>query len=228
MNPANRTRPSPPSSADLNCRPADAPPRRPPCLRMADAEAGRRSAPFSPSRAIDRRNEANAAPNPARAAVSHIPRWRRHRRLRPTSKLSDSSPNIINPMTTTQKPDDYKNLIDLLAVFTEGRQLLASLESTPNEFTETSTPTVRQYSRLQCTISDAEAASTPSPAQPEWFTEKRHVQNALRHVRSRARPSSRLPMKRPRSSVSSTPPLRNTSHRKGSQPRSPRALTDEN
>lgn len=80
------------------------------------------------------------------------------------------------PDKNTQ-PDDYKNLIDLLAVFSEGRQRLATLElEAQSEFTEIVDTHRAEYAELQSKISQAEAAIDEiATRHPEWFTEKRHV-----------------------------------------------------
>ncbi|EDY16717.1 hypothetical protein CfE428DRAFT_5830 [Chthoniobacter flavus Ellin428] len=74
-------------------------------------------------------------------------------------------------------PDDYKNLIDLLAVFSEGRQRLAALENeAQSEFTEIVDTHRSEYTELQKKIGEAETAiEVIARRHPEWFTKARHV-----------------------------------------------------
>lgn len=76
-----------------------------------------------------------------------------------------------------EQPDDYKNLIDLLAVFTEAKQRLAALEGeAQSEFMEIVDAHRSEYAELQKKIGEADAAlETIARNHPEWFTEKRHV-----------------------------------------------------
>lgn len=75
------------------------------------------------------------------------------------------------------QPDDYKNLIDLLAIFTEGKIRLAALENeAQSEFTEIVDARRAEYAELQGKIGEAEAAiEVIATRHPEWFTDKRHV-----------------------------------------------------
>lgn len=79
-------------------------------------------------------------------------------------------------MTEVQSTE-YKNLVDLLAVYTEGKQRLATLENdAQSEFTEIVDAHRDEYAELQSKIGAAEVAiEAIVAAHPEWFTEKRSV-----------------------------------------------------
>lgn len=76
-----------------------------------------------------------------------------------------------------ETPDAYKNLIDLLAVYSEGKSRMAALENEmQTEFMELVDERRSEYAELQLKIGQAETAlEAIAIAHPEWFTDKRHV-----------------------------------------------------
>ena len=79
--------------------------------------------------------------------------------------------------TTDTTSADYKNLIDLLAVFSEAKQRLAALElDAQSEFTGIIDEARKPYTDAQIAVTQSEAAIVAiAEAHPEWFAARRSL-----------------------------------------------------
>lgn len=77
--------------------------------------------------------------------------------------------------TPDPKTDDYKNLLDLLALYSEATHRLAALEAAMNsEILETIDDHKEDYAVIQKGIAEAETAlEVIATRHPEWFAEKK-------------------------------------------------------
>lgn len=71
--------------------------------------------------------------------------------------------------------NDYKNLVDLLAVFSEATNRMTALQaSVQSDYMELIDVAKSEYAKLQKTLGDAEAAlEALTLAHPEWFSDDR-------------------------------------------------------
>jgi hypothetical protein len=74
-------------------------------------------------------------------------------------------------------PEDFKNMVDLMAVFSAASHQLAELEAEANGLLlELIDDKRADYARLQKTLTECEAAlEIIARSHPEWFTEKKSV-----------------------------------------------------
>lgn len=89
--------------------------------------------------------------------------------------------------TDKQTSADYKNLIDLLSVFSEAKRRLAELENdAQSEFTQIVDDMRSDYSTAQLAVTQSEAAIQALFAKhPEWVTDKRTVKTPYGTVSAR-------------------------------------------
>lgn len=89
-----------------------------------------------------------------------------------------------------QNPEDFKNLIDLLSVFSEATNRLADLEASINaqvlEIIDEHKP---EYAKLQESLTQAESAlELLARRHPDWFTVKKSIKTPYGTVSLKANP----------------------------------------
>lgn len=91
--------------------------------------------------------------------------------------------------------DPYKNLIDLLAIYSEAKARLASLESETNAaFLDLIDEAKPAYAELQMSLTEAEAAIKEiAAAHPEWFADAKTVKTPFGQVHSQRTTSHEAP-----------------------------------
>jgi len=88
---------------------------------------------------------------------------------------------------TTTAAADYKNLVDLIAIYKEGRHRLAVLETELDaDYTQLVENVRAEYAELQASIAAAEESiRTLVKAHPEWFADAKTVKTPDGAVQSR-------------------------------------------
>lgn len=97
--------------------------------------------------------------------------------------------------TTAPTKDPYKNLIDLLAVYSDAKARLSALESELNQgFLDLVDESKPQYSTLQKALVDSEGAIKDAVAMhPEWFADAKTVKTPFGSVHSQKTTSHEAP-----------------------------------
>lgn len=98
-------------------------------------------------------------------------------------------------MKETNLSQDYKNLIDLLAVYSEGKRRVAALElDAQEEFTGIVDGVRSAYAEAQLAVTQSEAAIKLIVLQhPEWFEEKKTVKTPYGQVQTRTTTKLEVP-----------------------------------
>ncbi|MBI5646666.1 MAG: host-nuclease inhibitor Gam family protein [Ignavibacteriae bacterium] len=89
--------------------------------------------------------------------------------------------------TTTPQSSQYSNLLDLLALFTEGTSRIAELEQRASEHMIEFLDEIRaEYAQLQASVAEAQAAIESAVLQhPEWFAGKSTLRTPFGSVAKR-------------------------------------------
>lgn len=97
---------------------------------------------------------------------------------------------MSNQTTTESNTSDFKNLVDLLALFSDGTARLAAMQAEINqEYFGLVDERRKEYADLQEAVTKAESAiEALAVAHPEWFTKKKSVATAYGSVSSRSTP----------------------------------------
>jgi hypothetical protein len=90
-------------------------------------------------------------------------------------------------MKEQTQPDDFKNMLDLLAVYTEAQNRLSTMETDASEHLLDFVDDVRgEYSQAQRALTESEAAIISIAGKhPEWFGDKRTIKTPYGQVSCR-------------------------------------------
>lgn len=95
-------------------------------------------------------------------------------------------------MSTTEPPnDDYKNLVDLLSVFSEAQNRMDQLQVSVNEGTlEVVDEHKTEYAKLQKTLAEAETAlEIIARRHPDWFEKRKTIRSPYGEVALKENPA---------------------------------------
>jgi len=105
-------------------------------------------------------------------------------------------PLVVVAATLPTKPADaYKDLVDALAILTEGSNRLAKLETAiKDDYIDSVDPRRKEYSDLQNAISKAEqAVKDIATLNPQWFTDGKTLATPYGKVQSRSTTKLEVP-----------------------------------